>query len=154
MAPKHKSTLSQNPFCSEASSSSDSTPLHIGFHDDKAHQDFSENFSRRGIHLEHQVILSDFSDTDLPTVIYSRGWESLYNIIVNYLAVIIQEYYSNMHIFHYSMPCFITYVQGIHIVVIPKLIFDVQHFLRVSHLDYPSYPRLKTVSKDELLSLL
>ena len=33
---------------------------------------FSKNFSRWGIHLECQVILSDFYNTDLPTVIYSR----------------------------------------------------------------------------------
>ena len=73
MAPKRKSTLSQNALHFEASTSSDSTPSHVQFYDDKAQKDFSENFSRRGIHLERQVILSDFFDTDLPTVIYSRG---------------------------------------------------------------------------------
>ena len=52
-------------------SSSDPTPLHIRFRDEKAHKDFSENFSNRGIHLERQVVLSDFSDTALPTVIHS-----------------------------------------------------------------------------------
>ena len=72
MAPKHKSALSRNPLSSEASSSSNPTPSHVRFHDDKAHQDFSENFSRRSIHSEHQVILSDFSDTNLPTIIHSR----------------------------------------------------------------------------------
>ena len=89
MAPKRKSALSQNPLHSEASSSN-STPSHVRFRDDKARKDFSENFSRQGIHSECQVILSDFSDTDLPTVIYSRGWESLYGIPVNCLSVIIQ----------------------------------------------------------------
>ena len=73
MAPKRKSTLSRNPLCSGASSSSDPTPFHIWFHDDKAWQDFSENFSRQGIHSERQVILLDFSNIDLPTVIHSRG---------------------------------------------------------------------------------
>ena len=73
MAPKKsKSTLSQNPFRFGASTS-DSTPSHIRFRDEKACQDFSKNFSRRRIHSECQVILSDFSDTDLPTVICSRG---------------------------------------------------------------------------------
>ena len=72
MAPKHKSAPSRNPLSSEASSSSNPTPSHVKFHDDKAHQDFSENFSRRSIHSEHQVILSDFSDTNLPTIIHSR----------------------------------------------------------------------------------
>jgi len=78
LAPKRKSTLSQNPLhfgaSSSSSSPSDSTSSHVRFRDDKARKDFSKNFSQRGIHLEHQVVLSDFSDTDLPTIIYSRGW--------------------------------------------------------------------------------
>ena len=73
MAPKCKSTLAQNPLRSGASSSSDSAPLSLRFRDDDAHKAFSENFSRRGIHSERQVILADFADTDLPTVIHSRG---------------------------------------------------------------------------------
>jgi len=76
MAPKYKSTLSQNPLHSGASSSSspsEPTPSHVWFCDEKAKLDFLENFSRRGIHSDRQVVLSNFSDTDLPTVIYSRG---------------------------------------------------------------------------------
>ena len=73
MAPKRKFALSRNPLCSGASSSSNYTPSHFRFHDDKARLDFSENFSKRGNHSERQVILSDFFDTDLPTVINSRG---------------------------------------------------------------------------------
>ena len=46
MAPKCKSTPSQNPFCSRASSSSDPTPSHIWFYDEDARKVFSENFSR------------------------------------------------------------------------------------------------------------
>ena len=65
--------ISQNPLCPRASSSSDSTPLHVRFRDDKARQDFLKNFSRHGIHSEHQVVLLDFFDNDLLTVIYSRG---------------------------------------------------------------------------------
>ena len=53
-------------------SPTNSTPSHIRLSDDKARKDFLENFSRRGIHSERQVVLSNFSDTDLPTVIYSR----------------------------------------------------------------------------------
>ena len=48
MAPKRKSTSSRNPLCSGASSSSspsDPTSSHVKFLDDKAHKDFSENFS-------------------------------------------------------------------------------------------------------------
>ena len=75
MAPKRKSTLSRNPFRFKASfsSPSDPTPFHVRFRDEKAQLDFSENFSRRDIHSKHQVVLSYFSDTDLPIVIYSRG---------------------------------------------------------------------------------
>ena len=50
MAPKRKSTPSQNPLRSRASTSSDLTPSHIQFHDEDAWKAFSENFSRRGIH--------------------------------------------------------------------------------------------------------
>ena len=50
---------------------------------------FLENFSRRNIHSECQVVLSDFSDTDLPTVIYSRGWESMCDILVTCPSMII-----------------------------------------------------------------
>ena len=47
MEPKHKSTLSQNPLRSGASFSSppDPTPSHVWFCDDKAHKEFSKNFS-------------------------------------------------------------------------------------------------------------
>ena len=153
MAPKHKSASSRNPLRSRASSSSNSNPPHVRFCDKKARQDFSENFFRRGIHLERQVILSDFFDTDLPTIIHNKGWESLCDILVNCPSVIIQEFYSNMHRFDYSIPRFLTSVQGIHIVVTPELIFDVLHVLRISHPDYPSCRRLWTMSKDELMSL-
>ena len=88
MAPKHKSAPSQNPLHSGASSF-DPIPSHIQFHDDKAWKDFSKNFSWRGIHSERQVIPLDFSNIDLPTVIYSRGWESLCGIPVTCLFVII-----------------------------------------------------------------
>ena len=110
MAPKRKTTLSRNPLRSGAYSSVDPTPLHIRFRDEKAQLDFSENFSSCGIHSERQVILSDFSDTDLPTIIYSRGWKSLYDIPVSCPTMIIQEFYSNMHNFDYSMPRFIIHV--------------------------------------------
>ena len=65
MAPKRKSTPTRNPLCSGASSSSDPAPLSLRFRDDDAHKAFSENFSRRGVHSERQVILADFTDTDL-----------------------------------------------------------------------------------------
>ena len=73
MAPKRKSTPSRNPLRFGASTFSDPTPSHAWFHDEKAKSDFFENFSRRGVHSERQVILSKFSNTDLPIVIYSMG---------------------------------------------------------------------------------
>ena len=73
MAPKCKSTLARNPLRSGVSSSFDFAPLSLWFRDYDAHKAFSENFSRRGVHSECQVILADFADTDLPIVIHS--WE-------------------------------------------------------------------------------
>ena len=58
-----------------------------------------------------------------------------------------------MHSFDYSIPRFITFVRSIRVAVTLELIFDVLLVSRVSHPDYPSCPRLKTMSKDKLLSL-
>ena len=82
MTPKRKSTPTRNPLHSYASSSSNSAPLSLRFHDDDAHKAFSKNFSRRGVHSECQVILVDFANTDLPTIIHSREWESLCDVLV------------------------------------------------------------------------
>ena len=73
MVSKRKSTPTWNPLCSNASSSSNPSPSNVQFCDDDAFKAFSENFSRRGIYSERQVILSDFADTNLPFVIHSRG---------------------------------------------------------------------------------
>ena len=72
MAPKHKSTPSQNPLCFRASTSSDPTPSSIRFHDEDAQNDFLENFSQQGVHSECRVILADFAGTNLPNVIHSH----------------------------------------------------------------------------------
>ena len=109
MAPKRKSTMSQNPLHSGASSF-DPTPSYVRFRDEKAKLDFSENFSRRGIHSECQVVLSDFFDIVIPTVIYSQSWESLYGIPVTCSSMIIQEFYSNMHGIDTFVPYFFTRV--------------------------------------------
>ena len=73
MVPKRKSTPTQNPLRSSASSSTDPSPSNVRFRDDDAFKAFSENFSRQGIHSKRQVILSEFVDTDLPSVIHSKG---------------------------------------------------------------------------------
>ena len=156
MALKRKSTLSQNPLRSGASSSSslsDPTPSHVRLCDKKAKLDFFENFSRHSIHSKHQVILLDFFDTNLPTVIYSRGWESLCGALVTCPSVIIQEFYSSMHGFDYSIPQFSTRVRGIRIVVTPDIVSEVLYMPKVAHPNYPDCKYLRTMSKDELLSL-
>ena len=89
MAPMRKSTPARNPLRSGASSSFDYVPLFLQFCDDDAHKAFSENFSRRGVHSECQVILADFADTDLPTIIHSREWESLCDVSVTCPLVLI-----------------------------------------------------------------
>ena len=89
IAHNYKSTPARNPLRSRASSSSDSAPLSLWFRDDDAHKAFLENFSRRGVHSERQVILADFANTDLPTVIHSREWESLCDFSVTCPLVLI-----------------------------------------------------------------
>ena len=144
MAPKRKSTPARNPLHSGASSSSNSDPLSLWFHDDDAHKAFSEKFSRHDIHSKRQVILVDIANTDLPTVIHNQGWESLCDVTVTCPLVLIQEFYSNMHGIDRSVPLFFTCVRGTCILVTPQL---VANMLRV-----PSCERLQTVSKDELKS--
>ena len=138
MAPKRKSTLARNPFRSGASSSTDPSPSTIRFHDDDAFKAFSENFSKRGIHSERQVVLSDFADTNLSSVIHSRGWESLCDISVTCPLVLIQEFYSNMHGIDHLVPLFFTHVRGTCIPVTPQLVADVLHVPRIEFPDYPS----------------
>ena len=151
-APKRKSTPTRNLLCSGASSSSDPTLTHIRFRDDDAFKAFSENFSRRGIHLERQVILTDFADTDLPSVIHSRGWESLCDVPVTCPLVLIQEFYFNMHGIDRSVPLFFTRVWGTYIPITPQLVADVLRVPRIEFPNYPSCERLRTVSRDELMS--
>ena len=152
MAPKRKSTLAQNPLHFGASSSFDSTLLSLRFRDDDAHKALSKNFSRRGIHSERQVLLSNFADVDLPSAIHSRGWESLCNVPITCPLVLIQEFYSNMHGIDHSVPLFFTRVRGTRIIITLQLVADVLHVPRIEFPDYPSCECLKTVSKDEFMS--
>ena len=115
MAPKCKSTPAWNPLHFDASSSFDSAPLSLRFRDDDAHKAFSENFSRRGVHSECQVILADFTDIDLPIVIHSWEWESPCDVSITCPLVLIQEFYSNMHEIDRSIPLFFIRVQGTHV---------------------------------------
>ena len=66
--------------------------------------------------------------------------------------MMIQEFYSNIHGFDYSTPLFVTRVQSTRIMVTRDLVSDVLRVPRVEHPDYPDCDRLKTVSKEELIS--
>ena len=58
-----------------------------------------------------------------------------------------------MHGFDTSIPQFAIQIRGTRIVVTPEIVSEILHIPRISHRDYPICPRLRTVSKDELLSL-
>ena len=157
MAPK-KSILSKTSICrgssSSSSSSSSSFPSDsVRFCDEKAWDDFFANFSDRAIHLERQVILSDFPDTPLPGAFSSRGWASLCEKPLRCPDVFIQEFYFNMHAINTSVPRFITVFRGTRIIVTAKLISEVLHVPRVDRLDYPSHLWFSSISRDELASL-
>ena len=57
-----------------------------------------------------------------------------------------------MHGFDFSVLHFITRIRGTRIVVTLEIVFDVLRVPRVKHPDYPGCDRLKTMSKDELIS--
>ena len=90
------------------------------------------------------MILSDFFDTTLPSIIHSQEWESLCEIRVSCPTVIIQEFYSNMHCFDTSIPQFTMCIRGTCIVVNSDLISKILHVPQVSHPDYPACPRPRT----------
>ena len=152
MALKRKSTTARNPLHSGASLSFDPTLSHIRFRDDDAFKAFLGNFSRRDIHLECQVILLDFTDTDLPSIIHSRGWESLCDVSVTCPLVLIQQFYSNMHGIDRLVPLFFIRVRGTLIPITSQLVADVLWVPRIKFPDYPSCEHLRTVSRDELMS--
>ena len=60
--------------------------------------------------------------------------------------------YSNMQGIDRSVPPFFTRVWGMHIPVTPQLVAYVLHVPRIEFPDYPSYERLRIVSRDELMS--
>ena len=57
-----------------------------------------------------------------------------------------------MHGFDYSIPLFVTRIRGTRIVVTLDIVSDVLYVLRVEHPDYPDFERLRSVSKDEMIS--
>ena len=65
--------------------------------------------------------------------------------------MLIQEFYSNMHEIDRSVPLFFTRVRGMRIPITPQLVVDVFRVPRIEFPDYPSYERLRTMSRDELM---
>ena len=57
-----------------------------------------------------------------------------------------------MHGFDFLVPLFSTRVRGTRIVITPQLVADMLHVPRVKHLDYLGCKRLRTASKDEMIS--
>ena len=64
----------------------------------------------------------------------------------------IKEFYSNIPGIDTFVPLFDTKFRGTRIIVTPDLISKVLHVLRVVHPNYPGCERLRTLSRDELLS--
>ena len=56
-----------------------------------------------------------------------------------------------MHGIDHSVPLFFTRVRGMRIPITPQLVADVLYVPRIEFPDYPSYERLRTVSRDELM---
>ena len=96
--------------------------------------------------------MGHFADTNLPTVIHSREWESLCDEPVTCPLVLIQEFYSNMHEVNRFVPHFVTRVRGVSIPVTPQLVANVLRVPRIKFPNYPSSECLRTVSKDEIMS--
>ena len=57
-----------------------------------------------------------------------------------------------MHGIDRLVPFFFTRVRGTRILVTPQLVADVLRVPKIEFPDYPSYERLRTVSRDELMS--
>ena len=57
-----------------------------------------------------------------------------------------------MHEIDRLVPLFFTHVRGTRIPITPQLVADVLRVPRIEFPNYPSYERLRTVSKDELMA--
>ena len=64
----------------------------------------------------------------------------------------IQDFYSNIHNVNTFVPQFATTLRGKCIIVTWDLVSEILHVPRVAHPDYLDCQRLRTVSKDKLLS--
>ena len=57
-----------------------------------------------------------------------------------------------MHGIDHSVPLFFTRIRGTRIPITPQLVAEVLRVPRIEFPDYPSCQRLRTVSRDELMS--
>ena len=57
-----------------------------------------------------------------------------------------------MHMINHSVPLFFTRVRGMRILVTSQLVANMLQVPRIEFPDYPSCERLRTVSRDELMS--
>ena len=57
-----------------------------------------------------------------------------------------------MHRIDHSVPFFFTRVRGTRIPITPQLVADVLRVPRIEFPDYPGCERLRTMSRDELMS--
>ena len=57
-----------------------------------------------------------------------------------------------MHRIDRSVPLFFTRVRSTRISITPQLVADVLRVPKIEFPDYPGYERLRTVSRDELMS--
>ena len=57
-----------------------------------------------------------------------------------------------MHRIDHSVPLFFTRVRGTRIPITPQLVADVLRVPRIEFPDYPGCERLRTMSRDELMS--
>ena len=57
-----------------------------------------------------------------------------------------------MHEIDHSVPLFFTRIRGTHIPITPQLVADVLWILRIEFPNYSGWERLRTVSRDELMS--
>ena len=151
MAPKCKSTLSQNPLHSRASSSPNPTPSHIRFRDKDARKAFSENF------LDEAFILNteSFWWTSL-TLIYPMS----FTVGVGSHRVTSRSHVHSCWSRSFTPTCMDLIFQYLSFILAFKVRALLSHrswssmccVPRVEFLDYPGCECLRTMSKDELKS--
>ena len=88
--------------------------------------------------------------THLFPVRLALGFGNLYKKPLRCPSVFIQKFYFNIHAIDTSIPQFTMVFRGTCIIVTPKLISEVLRVPRVAHLNYPSHPHLRSISRDEL----